>query len=225
MTSRGRAARTIGGVVLVTALDSGLLMLALGGPLPLLHHAQALALLAVWFLGGLTLGLLRPVRTHDPVSQVPEPRATLVALFVIPLLLPPVAAWGERMQLGLLPGGLPLRWAGVAVAAIGFAIRIGAMARLGSRFSPLLVTQKLHALETTGLYAVVRHPGYLGTLLLALGAVLAFGSALGFVLLLPLAVLLELRTRREDVLLERAFGDEFRRWRARTGRFLPRIGR
>ena len=33
----------------------------------------------------------------------------------------------------------------------------------------------------------------------------------------------ELRTRTEEKLLEPAFGDEYRRHRARTGRFLPKI--
>jgi protein-S-isoprenylcysteine O-methyltransferase Ste14 len=211
------------GSLAVTALDAALLMLALGGIPALVAHRRALALLAVWLGGGLVLSLLRPVRVHDPVATIAESPATIAALFFIPLFVPALSAYGERVGLLPLPGGALLRWGGVFVSGAGLALRIGAMARLGSRFSPLLVTQRDHVLETAGPYAFVRHPGYLGTLLVAIGTVLAFGSAAGFALVVPLTIILDRRSRREEALLEREFGEAFRVWRARTGRLLPRV--
>lgn len=216
--------RAIAGTIVATALDATLIALALGGLPQLLAHPRALALLGVWFAGGLILSLARPVRTHDPIDTASEPRWTLPALMLVPLFLPALSAWGEQRGMWPLPGGNVLRWAGVALSGLGFALRIAAIAQLGSRFSPLLVAQRGHVLETSGLYAIVRHPGYLGTLLVALGAVLAFGSALGFALWAPLGLLLDQRMRREDAFLERQFGDQFRSWRARVGRIVPRPG-
>ena len=109
------------------------------------------------------------------------------------------------------------------LSGLGFALRIAAIMRLGSRFSPLLVAQRGHALETSGLYALVRHPGYLGTFLVALGTVLAFGSALGLALVAALYLLLDQRMRREDAFLESQFGEAFRRWREKVGRLVPRL--
>lgn len=207
----------------VTALDAVLLALALGGIVPLLAHSQALALIAVWAVGAVALALLRPVRGHDAASVERDPPFVMLALFLLPLIMPAVTALGERFGIWPLPGGMPLRWFGVALAAAGLAVRIAAMARLGSRFSPLLAVQREHALETGGLYARVRHPGYLGALLAALGAVLAFGSALGLPLWLAMALLLWARAGREEAMLERHFGAPYADYRARSGRLLPRL--
>jgi protein-S-isoprenylcysteine O-methyltransferase Ste14 len=70
----------------------------------------------------------------------------------------------------------------------------------------------------------VRHPGYLGSLLACAGAMLAFGSALALPLVAAFALLLRARIAREEALLERHFGDEWRAYRARTGALLPRVG-
>lgn len=205
-------------------VDALLLALAVGGFPALLAHWRALALLASWGVGALFLAILRPVRGHDAVEIARDRRIVLVALFLLPLLTPPIAATGETHRWWLLPGGPPLRWAGVVLSALGVAIRIAAMARLGPRFSPLVAVQREHALETGGLYRWVRHPGYLGSLLASLGAALAFGSGLGLLPVAVFAALLASRARREDLLLERHFGEDFRAWRERTGGFLPRLG-
>jgi len=135
---------------------------------------------------------------------------------------PAVSAAGRRF--GVLPW-FASEWAGgigVALVALGLAVRIAAMARLGSRFSPLVAVQRTHALERGGPYAAVRHPGYLGSLLACVGAMLAFGSALALPLVAAFALLLRARIALEESLLERTFGDEWRRYRERTHALLPR---
>ncbi len=207
----------------VTALDAALLALALGGLAPLLAHTRALALLVLWAVGGVSLALLHPVRGHDTVAVERDPAFVLVALFLIPLFTPPSAALGERMALWALPGGAALRWGGVALSGAGLALRIAAMAQLGPRFSPLIAMQREHALETSGLYQHIRHPGYVGAWLASLGAALAFGSALALPLVAAMGLLLWNRAGREESMLARHFGEEYRRYCARSGRFLPRL--
>lgn len=209
--------------LVVTGLDAALLALALGGVAPLLAHPRALALLALWAVGAVTLALLRPVRGHEATTVERDPPFVLLALFLIPLLTPAVAALGERLALWPLPGGSPLRWFGVALSGVGLAVRITAMAQLGSRFSPLLAVQREHALETRGLYARIRHPGYLGALLAALGGALAFGGTVGLPLVAAMGLLLWARAGREEVMLERHFGAAYVNYRGRSGRFLPRL--
>lgn len=208
----------------VTALDALLLALALGGIMPLLAHPRALALLAIWGVGAVVLGFLRPVRGLDTAREDRDPALLLIALFAIPLLTPPLAAWGERVALWPLLGGGALRWGGVVLAGCGLALRIAAMARLGRRFAPFPAIQRDHALETRGVYGLVRHPGYSGAWLANLGAALAFGSAVGLAGVALMTVALELRARREEALLEAHFGDAYRSYRGRTGRVIPRIG-
>jgi protein-S-isoprenylcysteine O-methyltransferase Ste14 len=216
-------ARAIAGAITVWALDAALLAVALGGLDALRAHPRALALLAVWWVGGLVLSIVRPVRDQRPVASRGESPLVLLALLLLPLLTPPVAALGER--LGLLPWlAIPaVEWSGVVIAALGFALRLAAMLQLGSRFSPLVVVQEGHRLETGGAYARVRHPGYLGAWLACAGSALAFGSALAWPLVAAFAMVLLARIRREESLLERHFGDVWHAYRARTGALLPRL--
>jgi protein-S-isoprenylcysteine O-methyltransferase Ste14 len=210
--------------LIVTAIDFLLLALALGGVRAVLAHPRAPALVAVWAVAGAALALKRPVRSQDVVESTPEPRLALVGLGLIPVLTPAIAALGERLGLWPLPGDGVLRWAGVALVALGLTLRLAAMMQLGPRFSPLVAVQAEHALETRGLYARIRHPGYLGAWLAALGAVLTFGSALGLVPLALFTWVMAGRVRKEEGLLAARFGDAWRDYRARTGAFVPRLG-
>jgi protein-S-isoprenylcysteine O-methyltransferase Ste14 len=216
-------ARAILGSLAVTAFDALLLAVALGGTHALLTHPRALALLAIWAVGGMVLALLRPVRSHDPVALDAEPKYALVLLLLLPIATPAVAALGERLQLFPLFSRPAIAWAGVAAVAVGLGVRIAGMARLGSRFSPVVSVQQGHALETRGIYAVVRHPGYLGALLACAGAMFAFDSGLALPLVASFAGLLQARITREERLLEQHFGEEFVRYRARTGGLWPRL--
>ena len=197
---RARPLLGVAGALVATALDAALLALALGGVPALLGDRRALALLAIWIASSIAL-----------------------ALVLIPLAIPPVSAWTGRIGFGRIPGGAPLHWSGVVLAALGLLLRIAAMMRLGARFSPRLALAADHALEQGGLYAKVRHPGYLGALIANLGAALAFASLPGVLLVLGLALVLRTRIAHEERMLEERFGDEYRAYRSRTGALLPRV--
>ncbi len=219
----GHIARSVVGALLATSLDALLIAAGLGGFAALFGHTRALALLGGWAIGAVVLALLHPVRKLETSEREQGQAAMMIALFLLPLATPPLSALGERLALWPLPGGATLGWSGVALSAGGFALRIAAMARLGSRFSPYVEVQQGQTLETRGLYAWVRHPGYLGAWLASLGAAMAFGSALGLAPVLVFGVLLAWRAGREDAMLERHFGESFREYRARTGGILPRL--
>ena len=209
-------------IIVALAIESALLAWGLGGVRALLASPRALALIAVWGVAGLTLGFTRPARGQDIVRAEKDPLA-MIALAILPLAIPGVAAWGGRLGVWLLPAGEALGWAGVALSGVGLGIRIAAMRQLGVRFSPLLAVQREHALETTGWYARVRHPGYLGALAASWGAAITFGSALALPLALQMTAFQWDRVRREERLLESQFGDAWRAYAARTGALLPRL--
>jgi len=210
------------GATAATALDAVLLGWALGGLAPLVAHLRALALLAVWFAGALVLGTLRPVRGQAGTRRATDPWL-LLALFVLPVVAAPIAAWGERVGLAMLPGGEARGWFGVLLAAAGLALRVAAIVQLGSRFDPTVAILPGHTLETRGLYALIRHPGYAGAWLTALGGVLAFGGGVGLVPVALMAAALAARVRGEERVLAEHFGDAWRVYRQRTGAFWPRI--
>jgi protein-S-isoprenylcysteine O-methyltransferase Ste14 len=204
------------------ALDAVLLALALGGPAQLVRDPRALALLAIWGAGGVALALRRPARGQDVAESRPDP-AAMVVLALVPLLTPMAGAWAARHAWALLPFAPIVSAAGIAAVAAGLGLRIRAMGVLGARFSPLVAIQREHALETSGPYAHVRHPGYLGALLACAGGALAFGSAAALPLVALMLAAQLVRVRAEEALLAARFGDEWRAYVRRTGALLPRF--
>lgn len=77
-------------------------------------------------------------------------------------------------------------------------------------------------LLTSGPFAVVRNPMYVGWALLHLGSALVAGSGWILAVLPPAALRVHREVRAEERALEARFGDEFRRYRSSVGRYLPR---
>ena len=94
---------------------------------------------------------------------------------------------------------------------------------LGHRFSGLVAIQPGHRLVTSGIYAAIRHPSYLGLLVNSLGWALAFRSVVGVLLTALLVPPLAARIRAEERLLRTRFGDEYDAYCRRTSRLIPRL--
>jgi protein-S-isoprenylcysteine O-methyltransferase Ste14 len=78
------------------------------------------------------------------------------------------------------------------------------------------------ALNTRGLYSVMRHPLYVGNLLIAIGAVAAIEVWwLAVIVVLTFWLYYERIIVAEEAFLEARFGDRYREWAARTPAFLP----
>jgi hypothetical protein len=149
----------------------------------------------------------------------------MLALALIPLAIPGVSAWGGRLRMWPLPAPELLGWLGVALSALGLGIRVAAMRQLGVRFSPLLAVQREHALETTGWYARVRHPGLSRLAARELGRrdrvrKRAGAAARGGHDGVPVGP-----RRREERLLEGQFGDAWRAYAGAHGRTAAPLAR
>jgi protein-S-isoprenylcysteine O-methyltransferase Ste14 len=104
-------------------------------------------------------------------------------------------------------------YAGMAVGVIGLTLWALARIQLGKSFS---VTAQARALVTTGLYSKIRNPIYVFSTIGYLGLCIAWGNwpaATGFLMMFSFQYL---RAMNEAKVLEAAFGDEYRRYRAQT---------
>jgi protein-S-isoprenylcysteine O-methyltransferase Ste14 len=134
------------------------------------------------------------------------PRAWVVTLL-------PLA--GVATLLFVFGGGdfTALRALGLGASLVGFTLLTLARLELGSAFS---LSPRASKLVTTGLYARIRHPVYVFSLLGITGLILYFGE-LTLLAVVPLIALAQMaRARREDRVLEQQFGDEYRAYRAKT---------
>jgi protein-S-isoprenylcysteine O-methyltransferase Ste14 len=117
-----------------------------------------------------------------------------------------------------------LRWVGVGLMMVAGSLAIWTFRHLGKNITDTVVTRADHSLVTTGPYRWVRHPFYVaaGTGFLAVSMMTAnwFVAVIGFLVF----ILLVVRTRKEEEKLLERFGDDYRQYMQKTGRFIPRIG-
>jgi protein-S-isoprenylcysteine O-methyltransferase Ste14 len=127
----------------------------------------------------------------------------------------------SRMAWSSIPLPLWLRWAGVAVGAASGCLLVWTLINLGKNLTDTVVTRKAHTLVTVGPYRWVRHPFYdavaLAVLANSLVAANWFLLATGALLMTMMVI----RTRREEAHLLARFGDAYRSYMNRTGRFFP----
>jgi protein-S-isoprenylcysteine O-methyltransferase Ste14 len=118
-------------------------------------------------------------------------------------------------------------FSGLLLSMLGLAVRI-----VTAGFVPTGTsgrgTKAMQAktLNTTGMYAIVRHPLYLGNILIFAGILLALGSWSHLLIgLLAFWLYYERIMLAEEALLAETFGDTFRQWAAQTPGILPRFRR
>ena len=122
--------------------------------------------------------------------------------------------------------GLPewVRWLGVAIGLLCIVGIYWLFSSIGSGITPTSATRKKHTLVTSGPYRWVRHPLYtVGSSMFISFGMMAdnwFIAALGILTFILMAI----RTPREEANLIEKFGDEYREYMNRTGRFFPRLG-
>jgi protein-S-isoprenylcysteine O-methyltransferase len=117
-----------------------------------------------------------------------------------------------------------LTWVGVAVMISGIIFRQYVIAVLGKFFTAQVQIQANHQLIKAGPYRYIRHPSYLGILVLALGLGIAVANWISLLLciLLPFIGIMQ-RIRVEEKELEKYFGKQYQDYRKSTWAFIPYI--
>lgn len=139
-----------------------------------------------------------------------------------------LAVFGAPLEYLLVTALLPrlpwMQFAGLLIVIVGVFLISWARRVIQGQFSGHLRIQEGHQLVQSGPYHYVRHPGYLGYLLIILGIAMGFSSlaaaASMVLLLLPGLVY---RINLEEKMLMEAFGKDYQQYAARTKRLLPGI--
>jgi protein-S-isoprenylcysteine O-methyltransferase Ste14 len=143
----------------------------------------------------------------------------IVASYGLATALSPVL---RRLPAGRLPPASGP--SGVGVMAAGLALRAWSMRALGPYYSRTLRTTGDQAVVDSGPYRVIRHPGYLGSILVWTGFGVASGSAaaaLGVAALMGAAY--SRRIAAEEAMLTAEFGAAYAGYSRRTKRLIPFI--
>ncbi len=168
------------------------------------------------------------VTSGDEINRRKEGDFTMIALrfggilvwlsIIAYMIYPPLISWASIQ----LPDWI--RWIGIGLGMIAVLLLIWMFRSLGMNITDSVAIRKSHSLVTHGPYRWIRHPLYTFGALLFLSVSLIAGSWLILVFSIPTFGILLRRTRIEESALLARFGDEYRRYSERTGRFLPRLG-
>ncbi|OHT07280.1 hypothetical protein TRFO_24620 [Tritrichomonas foetus] len=117
-------------------------------------------------------------------------------------------------------------WVGIAMVIVGLYIRFSSIITAGKSFTHLVQYRKRaeHKLITHGIYKYIRHPGYFGFFVFAVGTQIMlknFFSVIGFICVLW--YFFYDRIKDEEEALVEFFGREYIEYRERTPTWIPFI--
>lgn len=130
------------------------------------------------------------------------------------------AAWVD-VFLFSLPGWL--RWAGFVLGILSVVFWTWTQIHLDTQWSAQLQLKESHHLVTSGPYASIRHPLYLAMMGWSIAIALLTANWI-FTAVSALAIAGVIwRTPKEEQMMIDTFGDEYRTYMQRTGKFFPKI--
>lgn len=145
--------------------------------------------------------------------------AGMVAAFYLP-------PFEYLFTLAILPNTVWIQVAGLLVIFIGAFLFIWARRVLGHFYSGHVSVIEGQPLVQHGPYRIIRHPAYMGYLLISLGISLGFSSLSGFAsilfIMLPSVMY---RLRVEDRLLAEHFGETWKEYCKRVPALIPKLKR
>ena len=127
----------------------------------------------------------------------------------------------QRTRWATLPTPTWSRWIGVALGVVAMPLFIWTHHALGKNWSVDLVIKEEHTLITSGPYRWVRHPMYTSFFVQSLAFFLLSANWVIGLAGLATSVLGASRVDKEEALMIEEFGDQYRAYMQRTGRFLP----
>lgn len=113
---------------------------------------------------------------------------------------------------------------GSVLVFLGLVIRVTSIMKLKQQFTYTVTRIEKHELIVTGLYRVIRHPGYLGQLIIFLGITICLSNWLSVLLMIiPVLAGYLNRINVEEKFMGEQLGQEYIDYKKRTKRLIPKI--
>jgi protein-S-isoprenylcysteine O-methyltransferase Ste14 len=176
----------------------------------------------VWCLSEIALGRLRH-STGSSSGKVDRSSLRLLWATIIPAVS--VGCYlGARGTGYVAAGAAAVSMCGLVFIIVGLIIRWVAILTLKSHFTTDVSIQSAHRLATSGIYGIVRHPAYSGSLLSFAGLGLTFANWLSTgVILVPILCAFLYRIKVEEEALRGHFGEGYTAYRSKVKCLLPLI--
>jgi protein-S-isoprenylcysteine O-methyltransferase Ste14 len=180
-----------------------------------------IAIWSLWFVSEILLNRLLRSGSDDRKDQDKKTLGliwrliglanSMGILFVIFIRMPISTSW-------LLP------YSGLGLIIIGMVIRFAAIISLGRFFTVDVTIRQDHRIKKDGIYSLIRHPSYLGSILSFIGFGLSLNNWLSLpVIVIPVTMAMLYRIRIEEKVLLDRFGQEYAEYKNDTCSLIPYI--
>jgi len=175
-----------------------------------------------WLASEIVIGVA--TRTNRSSGNVRD-RGTLAILWTVILASITACEWiGGRSTPNVFGGAHSLKPLSDGLMIVGLAVRWTAILTLGKAFSSNVAIQKSQTIQSSGLYGIVRHPYYLGMLIIFFAIGVHSRNWLGLaVVMVPTTGALLYRIHVEEIALRDAFCAEYADYSKSTKRLVPGI--
>jgi len=113
---------------------------------------------------------------------------------------------------------------GMALFVFGFIIRVHSLLTLKQYFTYSVAKVENHKIIETGLYKFIRHPGYLGQLLIFIGISTSISNWLSILaMMVPITLGYLYRINVEERFMLEQLGEDYSNYQERTKRLIPMI--
>ena len=113
---------------------------------------------------------------------------------------------------------------GMALFVIGLMIRIHSILTLKQYFTYSVAKVENHKIIETGLYKFIRHPGYLGQLIIFIGISTSISNWLSIlVMMIPVTLGYLYRIKVEEKFMIEQLGEDYLKYQERTKRIIPML--
>jgi protein-S-isoprenylcysteine O-methyltransferase Ste14 len=144
--------------------------------------------------------------------------STAYAIAIISLLFAPVLNY---LSIGHILYALA-GWVGLAITLGGIALRVWANLILGEFYTRTLRVLDNQSVVQRGPYHLIRHPGYLGIILMWTGAGLAATNWIAIlIVLITMCIAYHYRIQAEEAMLLDHLGQQYADYKAHTWKLLP----
>jgi protein-S-isoprenylcysteine O-methyltransferase Ste14 len=157
----------------------------------------------------------------DPKRGIEKHRIDLLFIQLLSLGIVFVAPYTDKHQIAILHVSDTVRMVGLICIIPGFILMQMAEKHLGKQFSVEVTVQKNHRLVTTGPFQIIRHPRYLGIIVMFVGISLVFRSLLAMFIVFALSLVLIWRIAVEESLMLQEFGQAWKDYCEKSWRIIP----
>ena len=179
----------------------------------MLIYLQIIAGIWIVFMAFLFIPAIWASTPVERVSIQYVKGSIILAIIVVAIVVLLSSYGSKTLMFRIIPDSQLAGITGILLTFIGFGFSTWARLHLGKNWSSMVEVKVGHRLVRTGPYRMVRNPMYTGFIISFVGAAVAFGQVLGFVVLGIMIISIWGKIKAEETILLEKFGEEYRQYK------------